>query len=158
MKDTGEAAAGLDERIKARVETLLRGSDLFVVEINVRGRKGSRVVEVFVDSDGELDVEALASLSRKLGALMEEEDLIEGKYHLNVSSPGVDRPLLSPRQFPKNVGRDLELKIDEGDAKSTVIGTLTAADAGGIEIEPKGGERKKYRYDDIAEARVKLPW
>lgn len=162
------------ERVRELAEEVVAASPVYVVEAKVRGARGSQVVEVFVDSESDLGVDELARISRELGFLMDSEDVIPDKYNLNVSTPGIDRPLADPRQFRKNVGRDLFVQydtdgVDEEEAP-IVHGTLELADEQAIELAElkvsKDKERRKTKtgdvhripYGDIIEARVELPW
>jgi len=153
-----ERAPTREQRVKALVEEVVAGSPVYVVDVVVRGGKGSRVVDVFVESDETLDVEELARINREVGFLLDVEDIIDGHYRLNVSSPGVDRPLMLPRQFRKNIGRQLRVRYRAGGGSSTVEGELTEADAGHIVIVHSGEEAARVAYDDVEEARVLLPW
>lgn len=143
----------LDARVRALAEEAAVDSGLFVVDVAVRGRPGGRVVEVFADAETGAGVDDLAGLSRRLSFLLDTEDLIAGKYRLDVSTPGAERPLGDRRQFPRHVGRTLAVRHTEGDAEATTEGELTAvADdhvvVGGAEIS----------FEHILDARVQLPW
>ncbi|GIV61309.1 MAG: ribosome maturation factor RimP [Rhodothermaceae bacterium] len=146
-----------EERVRAIVEEVIAGTSHYVIDVQVRGRKGSRVVEVFLDSDAPLHVDELARLNREIGFLLDVEDVVDGKYHLNVSSPGVDRPLRLPRQYRKNVGRVLRVRYRAGDVPRTLQGELTAVDEDGIELTV-GGRAERISFADIEEAKVQLPW
>lgn len=133
---------------------------LFLVDVIVRGRKGSRVVEVFLDHDTGLPMDTIASVSRQLGARLEEDEVIDGAYKLEVSSPGVDRPLSAPRQYAKNVGRSLRLTVEkEGGGSQTLEGELLAADADTFSLQRKGApEPETFAYEAVRKATVQLPW
>ncbi len=146
----------ISERVREIAEEVVR-DPLYIVEVNVRGQRGSRVVEVFVDSDEVLSVEDLASASREIGFMLETADVIDGKYNLNVSSPGADRPLTTPRHFIKNVGREVTVRRSEPGSR-LLTGTLAAADEEAFEIRFKNEETKRIAYDDAKEVRVALPW
>jgi len=148
------------QRVEALVEEVISDSSLFLVEVVVRGRKGSQVVEVYLDSDVALDVEGLARVSREVSFLLETEEVFSGMYHLNVSSPGADRPLLLPRQFPKHVGRTLAVisKGGQGEPTVTTTGTLQTVDEQGIALSLSKGEPHRFSFEEIVEARVVLPW
>jgi len=150
----------LTARIQALVEEVLAATPHFLVEFELRGARGSRVLDLYVDSDADLDVDELARISREVGFLLDTEDLIDGRYHLNVSSPGVDRPLKLPRQYRKNVGRTLQVHYQkpEGNGNTETTGELVAADEEGIDVMHSADERRRIPYDDILWARVKLPW
>lgn len=128
---------------------------LYLVDVVVRGRKGSRVVELFVDADEGLSVQRLADLSREIGFLLENEDVVDGRYNLNVSSPGVDRPLRLPRQFRKNVGREVSVAFE--DDRPPLQGKLIEADDEGFTIGIRNRD-SKLTYGDVKEVRVLLPW
>lgn len=142
------------DRVRKIVETVVPMDEVYIVEIVVRGRQGSRVVEVFLDSDEGVGLDQLASYSREVGFLLEAEEIVKGHYRLNVSSPGADRPIRMPRQMKKHVGRKLAVKSSEGDS---VEGVLKAADDDGITLK-RGKEEVKLAFETIQEARVVLPW
>lgn len=144
------------ERVRSIAEEVV-ADPLFVVDVVVRGQKGSRVVEIYVESDEDLTVDELVDASREIGFLLETEDVIDGKYSLNVSSPGTDRPLSLPRQFVKNVGRKVSISRSEPGRKS-IRGTVIDANEDAFEIELENGETKRIAYGEAKEVRVLLPW
>jgi ribosome maturation factor RimP len=137
-------------------EEVVRGADLLVLDVGVRGKPGSQVVEVYLDSPEALSVETLAKISRELGYLLDSEEVFSGAYRLDVSSPGADQPLRYPAQFAKHRGRDLELRL-RGVTTELVCGRLTDSDQEGITIETDRGTRR-VEHKDIIEGKVKLPW
>ncbi len=151
----------LRERIAALVEETIADSAVFLVEVQVRGVQGSRVVEIFVDSEDALGADDLAKISRETGFLLDMEDAITGRYTLNVSTPGLDRPLALPRQYKKNVGRRLRVRYASGDAgaDAEVVGALRNVAADAIEVAVSGSDDvRRIRLDDVVQARVQLPW
>ena len=151
---------GLSDRVHALVDEAIKGSDVFVVEVDVRGTKGSRVVDIYVDSDNDLGVDKLAEINREVGFLLEMEDVIPGRYHLNVSSPGLDRPLRLPRQYTKNVGRGLRVhyrKVD-GSGATEAEGKLTSANDETIEVSVDENDVRRIPLENIVWAKVQLPW
>jgi ribosome maturation factor RimP len=149
--------ADLRSRLRALADEVAEDRDAYVVDVEVRGQKGSRVIEVFVDSDGGVGTDDLAHLSRDLGFLLETEDVVKGKYNLNVSSPGADRPLMLLRQYPKHVGRTLAVQTGEGDEAQARAGTLTAVHDDSFDLE-HDGETETIAFADVTDARVQLPW
>jgi ribosome maturation factor RimP len=152
----------LAERVRALADEAAAGTDLYVVDVAVRGREGSRVVEVYVDADAGAGLGALTDVSNRLGFLLDAEDPIAGPYTLNVSSPGADRPLALPRQYPKHVGRTLRVSY-QADANDpgeevTLTGPLTSAGAEAIIVQTREGHDVEIPYAAIREARVVLPW
>ena len=154
MEKMETSAAAIEDRIGGLVESVIPGDSVYLVEVVVRGRQGSRVVEVYLDSDGGMGVDELARYSREVGFLLEAEDLVKGKYRLDVSSPGADRPLRLPRQLPKHVGRTLAVRTESGEE---LKGVLKEASAGRL-VLAGNGEDVALDFDRIQEAKVVLPW
>lgn len=153
-----DTAKSLPERIRALTDEVIAGTPYFIVDINVRGHKGSRVVEVYIDSDDELGHDDLAILSREIGFLLDVEDVVAGSYKLDVSSPGIKRPLTIPRQFRKHIGRTLRIKYHAEDDTPIVVGDLVDAGDEDVELELPSGEHVRVRYDDMERANFELPW
>lgn len=110
-------------RVHTMLEPLLDGTDLFVIAIRI---KPTNNIKLFMDSDSGLTVEKIASINRRLRAAIEAEGMYpEGDYSLEVSSPGIDEPLSSMRQYHKNVGRTLEVTPVEGEPVTGVLKAVT---------------------------------
>lgn len=154
----------LSETIRSLTDEVLRGTSWFVVDLEVRGHKGTRVIELYVDGDEGIGHDDLATISRELGFLLDVEDVVAGGHKLNVSSPGIKRPLTHKRQYPKNVGRTLRVRYHpatdapQSTDEEIVVATLSAAHDDRIELEQPNGEMLSVPYDAIAEARFELPW
>jgi len=143
-------------------EEVLERDDLFVVDVTVRGPEGRRVVEVFIDGPG-AGIDALAEVSRRLSFLLDTEDVVPGAYRLDVSSPGADRPLVEPRQFPRHIGRTLRVSYEASAGDSgeevTLTGRLAAADDQALTLEVPGrDDTVRVEHSAIRDARVVLPW
>lgn len=162
MSTSESGTSDLAERVRSVVEDVLGGQDeVYIVDIELRGQKGSRVVNVYLESDGPLSIEQLASVSRDVAFVLETEDIIAGRYHLNVSSPGADRPLAQPRQYRKHVGRPLAVTVKprhEGESPQDVVGTLTDVSDEEIVLETERGDAVRITHSEIETARVRLPW
>jgi ribosome maturation factor RimP len=124
--------------------------DCFIVEISI---SKSYKVEIFADCDSGMTIEKCAIISRHVGKFLEQADLFDTKYTLEVSSPGFNRPLLK-RQYFKNIGRYLRVKMKN----DTVIeGMLSIAEENRIVLdiqEKKEIKKIEINYDDIDEAKL----
>lgn len=150
------ATDALADRVRALAEEAASGTDLFVVDVEVRGFQGSRVVEVFADSEAGAGADDLAELSRSLSFLLDTEDLVKGRYRLDVSTPGADRPLTDARQYAKHVGREVAVTYEGGeDQLLTAQGELLSVEDGALRLD---GEAAPIPLDAVREARVVLPW
>jgi len=98
----------ISEKIKNIVEQL----GFLLIEINFRGNDNDLVLEIFIDNEVGIITSDCVDVSRACGDLIESENLIESKYRLDVSSPGIDRPLMYIQQFQKNIDRFFELEFE----------------------------------------------
>ena len=158
MPPLDPTADPLADRVRALAEETVSDTDLYVVDVEVRGFKGTRVVSVYLDADDGAGVDDLAQASRQLGFTLETDDVIDGKYTLEVSSPGADRPLQLARQYPRHVGRELKVTTLEGGDEVRVTGRLVEATDEALTLEIPTGDRLTFPYDDVVDARVQLPW
>ena len=111
--------------------------DLFLVDVkmHVNGK-----LIILVDGDKGIGISDCVAISRYVGFKLEEENTIETAYNSEVSSPGVDTPLTQLRQYTKNIGRELGIKLADGTKKE---GKLTALTEDAIVIEEKVKEKGK---------------
>ena len=94
------------QKIKDLAAPLVESKDLFVVDIEHKTGSGLNEVWLYLDAqDRGVNLDECADISRELGFLIEAHELFEKKYRLNVSSPGLSRPLSDVRQYKKNEGR-----------------------------------------------------
>jgi ribosome maturation factor RimP len=122
------------------------GYDLEEVTMSKAGRRS--VVKVVVDRDGGVDLDAVADVSRAVSSALDEADpLGEQAYVLEVTSPGVDRPLTEPRHWRRNIGR--LAKTGE------VTGRIREVTDDGVSIEVNG-EVETISFPDLGEGRVVL--
>ncbi|QLQ39862.1 ribosome maturation factor RimP [Micromonospora robiginosa] len=134
------------------------GYDLEDVSVSRAGRR--HVVRVMVDADGGISLDAVADVSRAVSAALDaaEEaggDIVAGEYQLEVSSPGVDRPLSLPRHWRRNVGRLVKVTVrgDAGDRQLT--GRITAADDERVTLETDTGTAA-HPYPELGPGRVQV--
>lgn len=146
------------EHVTHLIEEKIAGSDMFIVEVNV---KPGNAIDVTIDSDQGITIEACTDVHRHLLASMDRD--VED-YSLEVSSPDLMKPLKVKRQFVKNIGRTLSVKTL---AKEKIEGVLFNANEHGIVIHSKTKEAvegKKAKqvvekeieipFDQIAEAKI----
>ena len=119
-------------------------------------------VRVVVDRDGGVDLEAIASATRAVSALLDAHDPFPGqRYTLEVSSPGVERRLRTSVHFQRAVGEQVSVRtVAGGKGERRVTGRLTSADTEGFVLEGDelpGGERR-LAYDEVERARTVFAW
>lgn len=106
------------EKIKSLAEPFLEGTDMFIVSIK---NKPTNNIKLYLDADSGFSINKSAEINRKLYRLIEEQEIFpDGDFSLEVSSPGVDEPLVYERQYRKNIGRKVEVTTQD-EAKKTGI-------------------------------------
>jgi ribosome maturation factor RimP len=130
------------------------GFDLEAVSVSRAGRR--HIVRLIVDADGGVGLDAVADLSRDVSIALDAAEartgeLITGEYDLEVSSPGVDRPLTQPRHWRRNIGRLVAVAAEE----RQVTGRVTAADGNGVTLEIDGVART-IGYERLGPGRVQV--
>lgn len=129
----------LADKIQAITEEAIQGTTFFVVDILVTTFRSNTRVAIFLDGDNGIGIDDCAEISRKIDDVIEAENLIEKGYTLEVSSPGLDKPLKHKRQYQRNVGRKLKLLMND---KSEKTGTLLGVTDNGINLMEEIKEKK----------------
>lgn len=101
----------------------------FVVEISFRGDQRKRIIEVFIDGEKNVSADNLVEISREINSVIEIQNLIKESYRLDVSTPGVDRPLKYSKQFPKHINRNFEITYNTGNEIKTITGKLLSIES-----------------------------
>jgi len=143
------------ERVREVVDRVAASNGLEVVEVDLRGGGKSRMLRITIDKPGGVTHEDCANLSREAGTILDVEDVIPGgSYLLEVSSPGLDRPLLRPADYQRFVGSLVKLKTrDPVDGSRHLEGRLQSFEDGKITltIEPKRtpGKQPKKKQQQV---------
>src|ERR1700679_1934920 len=128
----------IEKRVRALVEEKIADKpNLFLLDVKFHSN-GKLVI--LIDGEKGVGIDDCAAISRHVGFRLEEENVIETAYNLEVSSPGVDAPLTDIRQYVKNVGRNLAIKMADGTKRE---GKLTGITEDAIVIEEKIKEKGK---------------
>lgn len=133
----------IQEQIKSLVESFIE-SEYFVLDILFQQKLNRAKLTVLVDGDQGIGIDKCAEISRHLAEKIEELNLIDSAYILEVSSPGADKPLIFGRQYLKNIGRQLKVQLNNDTEQ---VGLLQAIDLENQTItflpEMKGKKEKK---------------
>ena len=131
-----------------------RCGEYYLVDLEVS--PSNRIV-VYIDGDEGVSLDACTQISRILESVLDQEPALDGKYELEVSSPGVSRPLKFPRQYLKHIGRTLQIKLGDG---TKTEGQLVNTGHETITLQVKSKEQKgrvemrEIPFDTIREAFV----
>ncbi len=155
----------LTETIRQRISSFISelNPDVFVIELDLLEGGMKRLI-LRIDTDHGIDMVTCGLVNKKLGRWMDEENIFDFEYAMEVSSPGVGEPLKLPRQYPKNIGRDLRVVLKTGEELS---GRLTGVEEEVIKLtsylkknykkgqKPRLSEEEKLvAFEDILDSRV----
>ncbi|MER6595686.1 ribosome maturation factor RimP [Micromonospora purpureochromogenes] len=167
----GGDLAARRNRLREVIEPVVQGAGYDLEDLSVSRAGRRHVVRVIVDADGGINLDAVADVSRAVSAALDaaEEaggDLVAGEYQLEVSSPGVDRPLTLPRHWRRNVGRLVKVTTRPGAGlpgprgeqpvgDRQVTGRVVAADDERVVLETDSG-RAEHPYAELGPGRVQV--
>ena len=136
----------MNEQLQTEIEEMLRDGSPDV-EVVLAERAGPGLVRVVIDHPGGVDTDLCERVSRELSPIRE-------RYALEVSSPGVERPLVRPQHYRRVVGRRVDVRtIEPIDGRRHFTARLTDADDAGIDLE-QGGQTVRIGYDSIRRSRL----
>ena len=138
----------LKHTIEEIVEKHLPDENHFIVEVKMAEKSGKTLLNLLIDSDQGVTIETCARMSRLVSEELELKEFMPEAYTIEVSSPGLDYPLSSKRQYSKNIGRDLKVNFS---ADKEVVGKLLEVDDDGIKMLVKRKEKgKKATEEELA--------
>lgn len=139
-----------EQELRDLVEPLLAAQDLELVDLELQ----SRLVRVTVDRVGGIDLDTISDVTRLISSLLDAHDPLPSSYALEVSSPGLERPLRTPEHFRRFQGSTVSVKTRpdvEGDRR--VEGVLTDVDDTGFTVAGR-----RLSYGDVEKARTTFEW
>ena len=145
----------ITERVIRLVEPIC--DDLGVEVVDVEHAGG--ILRVTVDRDGGVDIDSISLITRELSRALDHEDPVPGRYTLEVSSPGLERPLRRPAHFQRAAGQRIKVKTKphiEGERR--LEGVLATVGDEGIEVVADDGTTRSLPFDDIEKANTVFVW
>jgi ribosome maturation factor RimP len=126
-----------------------------VLELKLRGQGRGRVLSVILDADDPVEADVVERVSKDLSRALDQADPLQGSYTLEVTTPGLGRPLQSARDFRRQRGH--EVSIVRGGAASSVRGVVLDADDQAVTLDVDGSP-VRVPLSDVARGTVVLPW
>ena len=145
----------ITDRVRELVAPLAEAAsvDLYDVEHN------GGTVRVLVDNDGGIDLGAIARLARSVSRALDEHDLIPGRYTLEVSSPGLERPLRTLDHFRRAAGSEVRVKTRPGfEGPRRLTGVLEVVADDGFDLRGDDGQVSRIAFEQLASARTVFEW
>jgi ribosome maturation factor RimP len=143
------------DKVRDFAEGLLPTMGLELVDVQFRREGHGWVLRLFIDREEGVTVDHCADVSREVGQFLDVEDLIDHPYHLEVSSPGLERPLKSVRDFQRFVGKKAKIRVHENlDGQKVFVGIISEATAEAIQLDLEDGGKVRVAFEQISRARL----
>lgn len=147
----------IQHQLKEMAERACEEAGFELVEVAVKGGRGNRLVQFFIDREDGLPIEDCAQMTRSFSECIEHQSILDGFYRIEVSSPGLDRPLVTARDFRKNIGKDVDMNYLIENQPRQLIGTVADVEDGKILL--KTGEGIVFvPLQSVVKAKIKLKW
>lgn len=159
------AGESIIERVADLITPLLESRKMELVDLEYRREGHGNILRIFIDKEGGINLDDCAEVSREVDVLLEVEDLIPSAFNLEVSSPGLDRPIKKAADFERFKGRLAKIKMREkldpdqrGHLRKTFVGTLLGiqGDAVLLAQNDKKGGTIELPLEDIEKANLEL--
>jgi ribosome maturation factor RimP len=148
----------LQHKIEELAEPFLRLIDAFIIDIKIVSIEQRKVVQLYVDTDNGITIGQCSDLNRQLGAVLELQDIIPSSYILEVSSPGLKKPIKLLRQYKKNVGRQFKVHFKKDNGVGEIVAKLTGIENEILTFVTGKNEIYAIPFNEIIESIEDLPW
>lgn len=123
------------EDLRSKLEPLIEDAGFELAELKVPVVGGRQIIRLYIFSPDGVTLDDCARISRQVSDGLDTDDPVTGRYTLEVSSLGLNRPLTTPRDFQRRIGEEIAVTYDEGNGRITVQGILRECDDSSIKIE-----------------------
>ncbi len=148
------------DKVREISERVASDQGLEIVDVQMLGGGASRVLRIFIDKPQGVTHADCEYISQHVGTILDMEDVIPGSgYTLEVSSPGVERKLSTPRDFERFVGQKVKVALRQPvDNQRHWVGALKSFAEGIVTLEPAPGKSVKFPLDQVEKANLKFEW
>jgi len=159
----------LPSHVQELADRVATGHGVEVLELTLRGQGRGRVLSVILDADGPVEADVVEQVSKDLSRALDRADPVPGRYTLEVSTPGLSRPLHSSRDFRRQRGHEVSIVRDAGDgapedagdgwgsAAGSIRGVVVDADDEAVVLDV-GGSQVRVPLSEVVLGKVVLPW
>ena len=159
----------LPSHVQKLADRVATGHGVEVLELTLRGQGRGRVLSVILDADGPVEADVVEQVSKDLSRALDRADPVPGRYTLEVSTPGLSRPLHSSRDFRRQRGHEVSIVRDAGDgapedagdgrgsAAGSIRGVVVDADDEAVVLDV-GGSQVRVPLSEVVLGKVVLPW
>ena len=134
---------------------IIEANNLELVDVEYVKEAGNWYLRAYIDKEGGITVDDCEVVSRRLGEWLDEKDFIEDSYILEVSSPGLGRPLKKDKDFDRSIGEDVDIKLYKPmNKQKDYTGTLKAYDKNTVTVTVEDGTELVFNRPEIALIRL----
>jgi len=145
------------ERVREFADSLLPAMGLELFDVQFRREGHGWVLRLVVDREEGVKLDDCSRVSRETSDFLDVEDIIEHPYHLEVSSPGLERPLRTVEECRRHLGKKARFKVkEEVDSRRVITGELQSIDKDEISVLSEEGETFKLNWENVQKARLAL--
>lgn len=143
------------ERIREIAQRVATSEGMELVDVEYLGRGPGAVLRIFLDKPGGITVGDCQAVSQQVGTILDVEDVIEGSYTLEVSSPGLDRKLLKPSDYQRFAGRLVKVVLrGPRQGPRRFQGRLLGMEEERVQVDTGEGQVVQFGYDEIEKANL----
>ena len=143
------------DQIQELAQRIIESEGLELVDLEFKTGKKRSLLRIFVDKNGGVTLSDCENVSRQISAVMDVKDVINSAYILEVSSPGIDRPFKTDRDYERSLGKIVKIQYLEGGQSRTAIGKLLETNDQEIVIQ-QDSRMQTIRRDDIRKAHQEI--
>ncbi len=144
-----------EARAEALLTPIIDEYHFELVDVEWVKEGGGWFLRAYIDKEGGITINDCEMVSRRFSDLLDQEDFIAENYVLEVSSPGLDRPLKKEKDFARSIGKDVEIKLFKAiDKQKEFVGVLASYDQDTVTIETEDGEKLTLQRAAIARIRL----
>lgn len=145
------------EKVRGMAGQILGYAGMELVHLEIRREPRGLILRLYIDKEGGVTLDDCARVSRQISAQLDVEDPIEDRYTLEVSSPGLDRPLLTDLDFTRFAGRSIRLSTHSPlEGRRNFQGRLDGLVDGSVRMTLEGGQQVDIPRDQVAKARLEV--
>jgi ribosome maturation factor RimP len=145
------------ERVRTAIAPVLANLGYDLVEVTIVVAHGRRTLRVFIDKPGGVNLDDCARASKAVGFLLDGQDVMRGRYYLEMSSPGAERKLRTREDFKRFVGKKAQIRFrQEPTGVATVKGRIAGFDDDTVSFQPEGDDAVNIPYQAILSANLCL--
>ena len=147
----------LKEVISELAQPVVADEGMRLVDVQLTGTRNRRMLRIFIDKPGGVTLDDCENISAQVGAMLDLRDPIEGSYTLEVSSPGLDRPLKTGQDFGCALGKRVRIELGRPIYEKRVLtGRLVEVLGEAVSLETASGERLSVPLDAVAWAKIEV--